>query len=910
MVHRGSTGGIVAELKYRMDCVVAISNIAKMHAQSQHPAVRLWTHPQTGVLTRIRAEIVRRGVHPARALVLLPYAQLLPVAQDLWAQCYPDGFAPRFETVVSASRGLGLLELGAQGTARDHGTRGPVDICFEQALDGLTAHALLAQAGVDSAGDLIANVLVQAVYQLAPLAASIVPAQRAQWVLAAQSHLEADMHGPAMAWEALLARVALQWAGASHYSSDWLWSPQLRAGLDCLIAVQGFSADPLLKGLQHCWGDAMLCLPLALKLSDWAQFKTDAKVRLHACLDSEDEALHAAACAIRHIEAGQCPVALVSSDRALTRRIRALLECAGVSIRDENGWKLSTTNSAAHVMSLLKACVWDASSDAVLDWLKSAPLFAGDIVGLEAAMRRAPMRDWRGASKLLAQHKTHLHAASLERIEHIREQLQSSRTLLDWLSALRTALQRTGAWDALQADAAGVQVLGALRLSEHACVGLSQLQEQALWRARRMPLGEFIAWVNLTLEQASFKPAHPAHAQVVIAPMNQILARPFAALVLVGCDEVRLNPSPDATGVWTPAQRAALGLPSRESLAQTLAQAWQHALQTPVCDVLWRSSDDAGEVLLPSPLVQLIELAQERGTTGEGTAHGLPSSHPLVDRRIAAAPVAPPLPQGHLLGMTSLSASAYDDLRQCPYRFFALRLLNLKPVEELDAEVGKRDFGLWLHEVLKQFHEALALKGHLDRLGRQKLLDELSSAASRTQVLAQEEFLPFAAAWPAVREGYLTWLEQHEKTGAVFSHAEAMRTQTLEQGALQLVGRLDRIDSLPGAGVMVLDYKTESATKTAARVKEPFEDTQMAFYAALMPHNSALQAAYVSLQEQGTKHYPQAHIVQARDAFLQGMVHDMQRVAQGAVLPALGDASACDFCHARGLCRKDFWTPA
>jgi ATP-dependent helicase/nuclease subunit B len=36
----------------------------------------------------------------------------------------------------------------------------------------------------------------------------------------------------------------------------------------------------------------------------------------------------------------------------------------------------------------------------------------------------------------------------------------------------------------------------------------------------------------------------------------------------------------------------------------------------------------------------------------------------------------------------------------------------------------------------------------------------------------------------------------------------------------------------------------------------------------------------------------------------------MQGIAQGAALPALGEGVACDFCKARGLCRKDFWATA
>jgi ATP-dependent helicase/nuclease subunit B len=90
-------------------------------------------------------------------------------------------------------------------------------------------------------------------------------------------------------------------------------------------------------------------------------------------------------------------------------------------------------------------------------------------------------------------------------------------------------------------------------------------------------------------------------------------------------------------------------------------------------------------------------------------------------------------------------------------------------------------------------------------------------------------------------------------------------------------------------------------------VKDPLEDTQIAFYAALLPHDT-LQGAYVNVGERdGTKTYPQPDLVQARDALIEGILHDMRHIGLGAALPALGEGAACDFCHARGLCRKDFW---
>jgi ATP-dependent helicase/nuclease subunit B len=52
----------------------------------------------------------------------------------------------------------------------------------------------------------------------------------------------------------------------------------------------------------------------------------------------------------------------------------------------------------------------------------------------------------------------------------------------------------------------------------------------------------------------------------------------------------------------------------------------------------------------------------------------------------------------------------------------------------------------------------------------------------------------------------------------------------------------------------------------------------------------------------------QLNIVEARDALIGGIQADMQHISDGMPLPALGDGPACDYCQARGLCRKDFWS--
>lgn len=830
-----------------------------------------WQQWLTGINNHMRA----RSAHPARTVVLLPYAQLMPQAARLWARLHPDGFAPRFETTQNWCRSLGGYAPA------------PTDLSFDAALDVLTARALLEESGLGARAEAATPLLLEAAQQLGALAAAVAPAQRSAWGGRARHAVLTGMEAGALALEAAVAQLAVAWATNSSYASDVLFEPRVIESTDCLIAVPGFQPDPLPAALQAVWGERMT----VLTLDGEAQARA-AVPAFHRARDAQDEAQRAAACVLRHVQAGRTPVALVVNDRALTRRVRAMLASQDIQIRDETGWKLSTSRAGAQLMGALRACAWNATSDAVLDWLKNSPAF--DVMAvrqLEAALRRQPQRAWRNVAGTLDTREQPALVTLLSEAQALREPLQRGRTLAQWLPALRELLEHTGQWALLQDDVAGDTVLSALRLAQ----GGATLPVDALWARRRLSLIEFTRWVDQVLEAVSFKPEYPAQEQAVILPLAQMLGRPFGAVVLPGCDEVRLNPSPEPPGLWTAAQRAALGLPARETLDAALRAAWRYALSMPQVDLLWRTSDEGGEPLLPSPLVQQIHLE-----SGDGQA-----PDPRELREVAPVPVQRPAPVAPQLGIARLSASAYQDLRHCPYRYFALRQLGLKEAEELEGELDKRDFGLWLHAVLKCFHEQLKLAGAPDVAARRGLLDAAASEVTQSMRLAEDEFLPFRAAWPRVREGYLTWLSGHEAGGLHYANGERWLEQPL--GAITLVGRLDRIDESAAGEVMVIDYKTEAQGVTRDRIHDPFEDTQLAFYAALQPQDT-LRAAYVNVGEKdGTRTFEQPDVVAVRDALVEGIAHDLQRIAGGAPLPALGEERACEFCAARGLCRKDFW---
>ncbi|SFU31572.1 ATP-dependent helicase/nuclease subunit B [Polaromonas sp. YR568] len=831
-------------------------------------------------MAQLAATLQARGVHPAEAVVLLPYAQLIQQARHAWAaQAGATFFVPRFETTMNWASGLG----GTLGLFAPSGD----DLRMDMAVDMLTAASLLARAGLANQQDALAGRLVEAAWSLAGVAAAVPPARRPAWSERLALTLGAGLDSPVLALEAAVGRIALAWAATSAYPTDRLYQAK-----PLLFAVlEGFQADPLTESLKAHFGELSVSIPLSIPFDANPQAPA-----LHAAQDAEDEAGRAAACVLAHLLQGRSPVALIAQDRQLTRRVGAMLAERGIAMRDETGWKLSTTRAAASLMSLLRAMPWDASTDSVLDWLKNAPAFdSAMLTTAETELRRVGVRAWRDLPDFPEEGIVPPAFAATgplaREVNALRTPFGRARPLAMWLRDLRAALQSAGQWDALAQDEAGQTVLDVLRLHEGA--------ETEFEASPVMRLHDFTQWANQALEGGKFSPLHPPAEQVVILPLPQLLGRPMQAVVLPGCDEIRLPVSPEPTGPWTPGQRELLGLPSREALAAAQRQAWHYALRMPHVDVLWRTSE-SGEHLIPSGFVQELLLAQDDAAQETPVA-----ADPRVLRAIDIQPTPHPFPTGEALPVTRLSASAYEDLRRCPYRFFALRQLKLQEPEELESELGKRDFGNWLHSLLQHFHDALHAAPTQDPQARLALINAAADTATHELALSESEFLPFAAAWPGVREGYLEWLAGHEATGATFEAGEAWREVPL--GGITLLGKLDRIDRQADGHALLIDYKTEPRSTTAERIKNGQEDTQLAFYAALMTDDT-LAAAYVNLGEkEPTRTYEQPDIVGLRDELIDSILTDMARIARGAALPALGEGQACVYCAARGLCRKDFW---
>jgi len=256
---------------------------------TSHGSAELWGR----ALQRVQDAIQRLRAHPSRVVVLLPYAQLMPLARRAWALSHPAGFAPRFETSMNWASRLGHVP-------------GPEDVSFDRGRDLLTARTWLERAGLGSRAALLAGPLVEAAWQAAGCASALPPASRDAWAQQARTSVASGLSVPQLALEAAVARIALEWAAASRYATDVLLEGGTLAALDLLVLCEGLQADPLGLALVALAGDKAVRIPLEAN-------GPPGSIALHQADDPSHEAEIAAACVLRHLEAGRAPVALAPS---------------------------------------------------------------------------------------------------------------------------------------------------------------------------------------------------------------------------------------------------------------------------------------------------------------------------------------------------------------------------------------------------------------------------------------------------------------------------------------------------------------------------------------------------------------------------------------------------------------------
>lgn len=645
----------------------------------------------------------------------------------------------------------------------------------------------------------------------------------------------------------------------------------------------------------------------------------DASVALFAASSLEQEA-HAIETQIRRwLLEGRQRIAVVTLDRLVARRVRALLERAKVMVNDETGWIFSTTSAATVVMRWLDAVSGSFYYQDLLDLLKSPFIFAGWDDRREAVFRLE--RIVRSES-VVAELDRYLEAARadgdgalavalIEKLHHAARGFRRDRRrrLHEWMSLLFLALGALGIDRGLERDPAGLQLLEFLRrrsreLSESDAV---------------FSFGEWRQWLNRQLEGAEFRDTGIA-SPVVFTHLALTRLREFDAVALVGCDAGHLPGASTDAVFFNQAVRMQLGLPGRE---QEVAQIRDDLIgllsRSRATLITWQALRN-GEANLPSPYLERLRvfhrLAWQSDLLDGELAALLPSAQlpPPTFARVDVAPSKQPAPaiRGDLVP-ERISASGYNSLLACPYQFHARYALGLRETEEVREELEKRDYGQHVHRILKRFHEKHRVASEVARDLLVQDLDRISEQIFREAVEASYLSNAWRLRWKSLIPAYLDWQLERESQGWRFHAAELPRALEIELPGgrkLALEGRIDRVDVRIVNGASehaVLDYKTRNAKSLKDALKEPGEDVQLPVYVELLAQPVS-EAFFLSMDKEGTGNVPlDAETLAQTARAVERLTEIFAALHEGAPVPAQGTDKVCEWCEMGGLCRREYW---
>jgi len=634
-------------------------------------------------------------------------------------------------------------------------------------------------------------------------------------------------------------------------------------------------------------------------------------LRLVTARDPEHEARCVDLAVREALLSGATRVAIVTSDRRLARRLRALLERAGIALHDRIGWPLSTSRAAAAVDAWISVVETDFHYRPLFNLLRSG-FFGDEGTEAEAADLLAMtlvygkpsviggIRQWQQALHTLANPGL---TSLLDRLQRAAGEIRVGsrpRAANEWPAALRRSLHSAGLLQGLGSDQAGARMLDELALLEATLSGLAQPMG---WHAFRILL-------DRRLEEARFgalAPAGSTSPRVTLHALEQTQGLRADALIFAGLTPSRLPPPTPSTPFFNATVRCELGLEGRESRYALGLLQFRRLIEAAPVVVLSHAPESVGEPATLAPWVDALsayasaagaplqDLALARRAARPDTEIVNPSTAPRP-----AQPAAPPAEPGLIDG--SLSATAHQALIDCPYRFHARHALQLVAPQPPDAPASRADFGDIVHRILKAFYQPVAglpepWRGALAAAETSRVEDhlgQLAQAAFADEVRKR----PLAELWYREFLALVPWL-----AGRLIergdSQVDVEARQDLDRAGWRLLGTADRIEARP-EGRAIIDYKTGHTPDPAAIASG--EAVQLPHYALLFGGARAVE--YWDLKRARIVGLEGTALAELLPAVERRLLSIANRLQAGIPMPASGEHHVCERCEYSGLCRR------
>jgi ATP-dependent helicase/nuclease subunit B len=557
-------------------------------------------------------------------------------------------------------------------------------------------------------------------------------------------------------------------------------------------------------------------------------------------LTAPDAGQEAAGIALLLREALERPgarAALVTPDRDLARRVSAELARHGIVADDSAGEPVGETPAGAFLRLIARMVADDFAPVPLLAVLKH-PLAAGgmervDWLAASRLLERRALRGPRPAPGLAA-----LAAVAAAAIPDAAQRAPVDRLLaalaaaLGPFTALPQAAMRPPA-DLLAQHLAAAEALaatpdrpGGLRLyageeGEPLAEHLAALAP-AMAALPPIPAAAWPALFDAALAGVAARSVRATrgrdggpHPRVEILGLLEARLLAFDRVVLGALDE-SVWPLATDPGPWmSRPMRAGFGLPEPEApIGRVCADFFLAACAAPEA-VLSRAARRGGSPTVPARwLVRLETFLQ-----GQDPGLALPRSPAALwaaalDQPARVEPCRRPAPAPALAARpVEISVSDVATLLADPYAVYARRVLGLRRLDPLDADVGRADYGNLVHAALADWVRRLAAGWPGEDTARAWFAEaaEAALAAEGTRASLAAFWRPrlarigaFAVAEEAARR------PRNAIRRSLVEASGRIELARRDGRVVTLVARADRIDELADGSLAILDYKTGS----------------------------------------------------------------------------------------------------
>ncbi len=515
-----------------------------------------------------------------------------------------------------------------------------------------------------------------------------------------------------------------------------------------------------------------------------------------------------------NLEQEDATAALITHDRALARRVIAMLKIWNIDIDDSAGVKLTSLPVFVFLMLIAEAVISDFSPIAFLSCVKH-PLARGK-------QTREQFRQKIRKIELCA-----LRGPAPKGFAAIKQKLED-----DDLIFLMNELEEIFAPFASLTQNPEADFIGLLKAHIACAEALAGNFVQALWEhdagrpiadhlRRLIEYGDAVKTIkvkaypflleSLLTTAPVFRPRAGLKSRLHIwSPLEARLQS--ADLVIVGALNEGVWPAQITADPWlNRAMRKQLGLAAPETQTGQAAHDFQQNLAAPQL-VLTRAKKSAdGTPQQPSRWLQRLQnVIKGAGHEINGAPHKMNVFHQLPRSEDIHAAKRPEPKPPLAAKPKKLSASALTKLIFDPYAFYAERILRLKPLKPIDEEPTPTERGSIIHDILEKF------AAKYPRELPDDALDELIALGKKHFDAAQAEQQIVRAFWMPFFENMAEQFILLEKNtlrkgfSEILPEIEGKIDVEISGQKIILTARADRIDIGGDDRCAIYDYKTGS----------------------------------------------------------------------------------------------------